>query len=810
MEVDPARPAATVEFGGSVHFFCNVSCAERFRRDPAGWLSGAAREKERLAREAAANSKATTRWICPMDPEVSATEPGACPICGMDLEPEAPPPPKSRLRWTCPVHPDVTSSTAGVCVRCGAALVPGADPTAGAEDEEESPEARSMRRHFLLAAALTVPLFVLSMGSMVPGVDVRSIVPDAAMPWVQLALAAPIVLGAGAPLLKRGWDSVRHGSPNMFTLVAMGTLAAFLGSLAVTLFPGLVPADAIDHSHHGPPLYYESAAVIITLVLLGQVLELRARGRTASALRALLSLAAPVARRVRADGSDEVIPADAVRVGDRLRVRPGESIPVDGRVVEGMTSVDESMLTGESVPVERGPGEDVVGGTLNGTGALVMEARRVGADTTLARIVRRVTEAQRSRPRIQALADAVAARFVPVVLLVAVVTFIAWTLLGPPPAMLRGAVSAVAVLIIACPCAVGLATPMSIIVGMGRGARAGVLFRDAAALERLEKVDTLVVDKTGTLTEGRPVVIDLVTAEGFASDALLSHAAAVERWSEHPLAAAVQRAARERGLTIPPSVDFKSVPGRGASAIVAGSQVIVGNARWLADSSIDTGPIEARAEAAAAEGRTPVYVAIDGRMAGLILIEDAIRSTAAGTLKSLRARGVDVVMLTGDREAVARSVAKRLGIERVHAGVSPEEKEDIVAALQAKGHVVAMAGDGVNDAPALARADVGIAMGTGSDAAMESAGATLVRGDLDALARAHALSGAVMRNIRTNLVLAFAYNIVCIPIAAGVLHPWLGLQLSPMIAAAAMSLSSVSVIANALRLARFRPDLREP
>jgi Cu+-exporting ATPase len=734
MEVDPTAPrGGSLEHAGETYHFCSPRCRERFAADPGKFLAPA---------EPAPPPPRGTRYVCPMHPEIVRDGPGSCPICGMALEPEV--------------------ATLG---------------------DAPDPELVSMTRRFWVSAALTLPVFVLAM------LEVGSA-------WVQLALATPVVLWGGWPFFQRAYASVKNRSANMFTLIAMGTGAAYLYSVAATLFPALMPRGARG-------VYFEAAAVITTLVLLGQVLELRARHATSGAIRALLRLAPKTARRV-AGGSEEDVPLEAIVRGDLVRVRPGEAVPVDGAVEEGESAVDESMVTGEPIPVEKTAGARVTGGTVNGTGSLLVRAERVGEETLLAQIVRMVAAAQRSRAPIQRLADLVSSWFVPAVILVAAATAFVWGFFGPEPRAVYALVNAVAVLIIACPCALGLATPMSIMVGTGAGARHGVLVKNAEALEVLEKVDTLVVDKTGTLTEGRP---RLVTVEpvGLDEPTLLSLAAALERRSEHPLAAAIVRGAEERGLALDAEVtDFRSITGQGVTGRVGGRAVALGNRALLGDAWDAT--LAARAEALRADGQTVLLAAIDGRAAGLLGVADPIKASAPEALRELRAAGLRVVMVTGDHRATAEAVARRLGdlVDEVRAGVLPDEKGEVVARLAAQGAVVAMAGDGVNDAPALARAHVGIAMGTGTDVAMESAGVTLVHGDLRGIVRARRLSRAVMRNIRQNLFFAFVYNVLGVPIAAGVLFPFFGVLLSPMIASAAMSLSSVSVIANALRLRNAR------
>jgi P-type Cu+ transporter len=751
MTVDPDRTAHHHVHDGAAYHFCGARCVERFRATPARFLAQPARGHPDRPQASPATS---VEYTCPMHPQVVRIGPGTCPICGMALEPRE---------------------------------------ISGAEDQR-NPELEDMTRRLWIGAAFTVPVFLLAMSDVIPGQPVQNALGHRMLAWIELVLATPVVLWCGWPFFRRGWESVRSGNLNMFTLIALGTGVAYVYSLFATLAPEVIPSSGT----HGVPLYFEAAAVITTLVLLGQVLELRARSRTGSALRALLGLAPKSARRIDEDGAEHDVPLEQVQVGDRLRVRPGEKIPVDGIVLEGRSAVDESMVTGEPIPVEKTPGSRVTGGTVNGTGGLVIRAERVGRDTLLAQIVRMVSEAQRSRAPIQRLADVVAAWFVPAVIAVAVLAFAAWMLWGPEPRLAYALVAAVSVLIIACPCALGLATPMSIMVGTGRGATAGVLIRDAEALEVMEKVDTLVVDKTGTLTVGKP---RLVSVSG--SDDVLRLAASLERASEHPLAAAVVEGARERGVDQLPAVaDFQSVTGKGVVGTVDGHQVVLGNAALLAERGIDATPLAAEAEALRREGQTVMLVAVDGRAAGLLGVADPIKASTPEALKALRDDGVRIVMLTGDARATAEAVARELGISELEAEVLPERKGDVVARLVAAGRTVAMAGDGVNDAPALARAHVGIAMGTGTDVAMESSGITLVQGDLRGIVRARRLSGATMRNIRENLFLAFVYNSLGVPIAAGALYPMLGLLLNPMIAAAAMSLSSVSVIGNALRLRR--------
>jgi Cu+-exporting ATPase len=695
------------------------------------------------------------------------------------------------------MHPEIVRDAPGTCPLCGMALEP-MTPSAG--DEEGNEELRDMTRRFRVSVVLTAPLFALVMSDMLPGMPLQRALPSGALAWIQLALATPVVLWGGWPFFVRGWASL-HTRLNMFTLIALGTGTAYAYSLVAVLAPGIFPTSFRDE-HGGVALYFEAAAVIVTLVLLGQVLELRARHRTGAAIRALLGLAPRTARRVRDDGSDEDVTLEAIQAGDRLRVRPGEKVPVDGVVEEGRSAVDEAMITGEPIPVEKGPGNRVVGATVNQSGSFVMRAERVGAETLLARIVQMVAEAQRSRAPIQRLVDQVSAWFVPAVVVAAAATFVIWALVGPEPRLAFALVNAVAVLIIACPCALGLATPMSIMVAAGKGASVGVLFKDAEAIEHLRKVDTLLVDKTGTLTEGRPRLVAAEATEGVDESDLLRLVASLERGSEHPLAAAIVAGAQERGIALADSEGFEAHTGRGVTGRVGGREVALGNATLLRERGVDPGRLAVRADALRAEGQTVMFVGLDGRAAGLLGVADPIKPTTAEAIARLHADGVRIVMVTGDDRTTALAVARKLGIDEVEADVLPERKVEVVTKLQALGRVVAMAGDGVNDAPALARADVGIAMGTGTDVAMESAGVTLVKGDLRGIVRARRLSRATLRNIRQNLFFAFVYNALGVPVAAGALYPAIGLLLSPMIAAAAMSLSSASVIANALRLRR--------
>jgi P-type Cu+ transporter len=753
MAVDRATAKHTAHNAGETYYFCNPKCREKFIANPDAYLKPATPP---------APARPGVIYTCPMHPEVRQIGPGSCPKCGMALEPE---------------------------------------DALAAVDEGPNPELADMTRRFWIGLALTLPVVALEMGGHLT--NLHMILGQTASNWVQLVFATPVVLWAGWPFFVRGWQSLVNRSLNMFTLIAMGTGIAWIYSIVATVAPGTFPA-AFRGGDGAVAVYFEAAAVITVLVLLGQMLELRARENTGGAIRALLNLAPKIAHRVRAGAADEEVPLEHVVKGDRLRVRPGESVPVDGAVVEGRSNVDESMVTGEPLPVAKGTGDKVIGGTINQTGAFVMEAERVGAETMLAQIVGMVAKAQRSRAPIQRLADQVSGWFVPAVITIAAIAFVAWSIWGPEPRFSFGLIAAVAVLIIACPCALGLATPMSIMVGVGRGAQAGVLIKDAEALERLEKIDTLVVDKTGTLTEGKPKVVAVETVGGISRGALLRLAAALERSSGHPLAGAIVAAVEQEGQALPPVTAFEAITGKGVVGTVEGRSVVIGNAKILADKAIAAAELDTAAERWRAEGATAMYVAVDGAPAGVIAVADPIKATTPDAIARLKSEGVRVVMLTGDNKTTADAVARKLGIDDVVADVLPDQKSAVVEKLRAEGRKVAMAGDGVNDAPALAAAEVGIAMGTGTDVAMESAGVTLVKGDLSAIVRARRLSRAVMRNIRQNLFFAFVYNAVGVPIAAGVLYPVFGILLSPIIAAAAMALSSVSVIANALRLRKVR------
>ena len=764
MTVEEERAVATADHRGSRFYFCSARCHDRFVAEPAAFAqrSAVGNHGKATAAGPAGPLPPGAVYTCPMHPEVRQDHPGDCPICGMALEP-----------LTVTAH------------------------------AEPNRELQDMTRRLWVGVVLTVPVVFLAMGGHIPGVSMEALVPHAVGTWLELALATPVVLWCGWPFFLRGWRSLVTRKLNMFTLIGIGVGVAYLYSVVALLFPDLFPA-----SFRGPGgrvgVYFEAAAVIVTLVLLGQVMELRARSSTNAAIKALLGLAPKTARRVSADGNEADVPLEQVQIGDRLRVRPGEKLPVDGAVVEGRSAVDESMITGEPIPVEKGTGDKVIGATVNGTGSLVIEAQRVGSDTLLAQIVQMVAEASRSRAPIQSLVDVVAAWFVPIVVGIAVITFAVWSQWGPPPAMAYALINAVAVLIIACPCALGLATPMSIMVASGKGASMGVLFKSAEAIQTLRQVDTLIVDKTGTLTEGRPRLQDVVAVDGVTEDEVLRLAATLERGSEHPLAAAIVQGAQARGVEIERYTDFESVTGKGVRGRIGEQAVALGNRALMDALGVSVDALALRAEALRTEGKTAMFVAVDGKPAGLVAVADPIKETTAEAIGALHAQGIRIVMLTGDSLTTAQAVAGKLGIDEVLAEVLPEQKAHKVKALQAEGRFVAMAGDGINDAPALAQAQVGIAMGTGTDVAMESAGVTLVKGDLRGIVRARKLSRATMANIKQNLFFAFVYNSLGIPIAAGVLYPSFGLLLSPIIAAAAMSFSSVSVIGNALRLNRVR------
>ncbi len=797
MTVDPDGELQETH-DGAVYTFCSSHCQSKFRQSPQGFVGGETTKQATSTHCEETSASTDVTYSCPMDPDVRQEGPGPCPKCGMALEAEVTAVPPTRTEWTCPMHPEIIRDEPGSCPICGMAL----EPRTVTEDEE-NPELADMRRRFWVSAILTVPLVVIAMADFLPVSFLDRVASPRALTWIELLLATPVVLWGGWPFFERGWRSVVTRNLNMFTLIGLGVGVAYLYSVIATLLPDIFP-----RSFRGPEgdvaVYFEAAAVIVTLVLLGQVLELKARSQTGAAIRALLGLAPKTARRFRDDGSEEDVPLDQVQPGDRLRIRPGEKVPVDGEVLEGTSALDESMISGEPIPVEKGPGDALIGATVNGTGSLTMRADRVGADTLLAQIVRMVAEAQRSRAPIQKLADVVAGYFVPVVVLVAALTFIVWGLVGPEPRLAYGLINAVAVLIIACPCALGLATPMSIMVATGKGATLGVLFKNAEAIEVLRKVDTLVVDKTGTLTLGKPKLMSVVPAEQFDEQELLRLAASLERGSEHPLAAAIVEGAANRGMSLVEAASFESVTGKGVKGAIEDRVVALGNLKLMDELGIDPGALAERAESMRAEGQTVMYVSADGIVAGLVGVADPIKDTTPQAIRRLHGEGVKITMLTGDSRTTAEAVAKGLGIDEVVAEVLPDQKADVVKRLQAEGRVVAMAGDGINDAPALAQAQVGVAMGTGTDVAMESSGVTLVKGDLRGIVRATRLSRVTMRNIRQNLFFAFVYNSLGVPVAAGLLYPFFGILLSPIIAAAAMSFSSVSVVGNSLRLRGVR------
>lgn len=795
MTVDPVAGKPTTEHNGHPYHFCSQGCRAKFVAEP---------EKFLTATDPVCGmsvDRATARHFARHEGQGFHFCSAAC-QAKFEAEPQkylgdrpAPQPMPKGTQYTCPMHPEIIRDKPGSCPICGMALEPMGVPTG---DEGPNPELVDFTRRFWVSVALSVPLLIIAMAPMI-GLTFEGLVEDRAKVWIELVLASPVVLWAAFPFFHRGWDSLVNRSPNMWTLISLGVGAAYLYSVVATLFPDIFPHQFRGHGG-AVPVYFEAAAVIVALVFLGQVLELRAREKTGSAIRALLDLAPKTARLIAADGSESDVPLDAVKAGDRLRIRPGDAVPVDGTVLEGRSSIDESMITGEPLPVEKVEGDALTGGTLNKNGALIMRAEKVGAETTLARIVDLVAKAQRSRAPIQGLADRVSFYFVPAVVLVAIVAFIAWAVFGPEPSLIFAIVSAVSVLIIACPCALGLATPMSIMTATGRGAHAGVLIKEAAALERFASVDTLIVDKTGTLTEGRPKLTDVVAANGFSEEELLALAAGLEKGSEHPLAEAIVDGAATRGVTVAEASAFEAVTGKGVSGSVSGKTVALGNAAMMADLGVDIAAISAKAEALQLEGKTAMFVAVDKKLAGIVAVADPIKATTAEAIKALHESGLRIIMATGDNERTANAIARSLGIDEVRAALLPEQKAALVEELRAKGAGVAMAGDGVNDAPALAAADVGIAMGTGADVAVESAGITLVKGDLNGIVRARTLAQATIRNIRQNLFFAFLYNVLGVPVAAGVLYPLTGTLLSPMLAAAAMSLSSVSVIANALRL----------
>ncbi len=800
MEVNPETARFKAQADGQTFYFCGQGCLQRFRADPSKYLTSRPAAKPADLPATTTEKKEAVEYTCPMHPEVRQDHPGSCPKCGMALEPVIPPITSAKTEYVCPMHPQVVRPEPGSCPICGMAL----EPRVASIEEEQNPEFISMSRRFWVCLALTMPVFLASMSEYLPGAPFEKLISPRTLTWCELILTTPVVLWGGWPFFVRGWQSIVNRSLNMFTLIGLGTSVAYFYSIVAALAPEIFPASFRD-AQGQVPVYFEAAAVITTLVLLGQVLELKARSQTGAAIRALLGLAPKTARLVGEDGTEQDVPLDQVKPGDRIRVRPGEKIPVDGVVLEGRTSVDESMITGEPIPVEKQSGDRVTGATVNGTGSVIMKAQRVGSETLLAQIVRMVAEAQRSRAPIQKLADKVSGYFVPIVVGCAVATFVIWSMWGPAPRMAHGLVNAVAVLIIACPCALGLATPMSIMVAAGQGATVGVLFKNAEAIELMRKVDTLVVDKTGTLTEGKPRIVTIKTAPGVDESKVLRFAASIERASEHPLAAAIVSGAKERGIDPVAVEQFESLTGKGVRGRVDGAAIALGNRKLLEDLQItESDNLRNDSEAMRAEGQTVMFVAVDGRLSGLIGVADPIKKTTPEAITLLHDDGIRIVMLTGDSLTTAEAVAKKLKIDRVIAEVLPQDKTATIKQLQAEGRFVAMAGDGINDAPALAQAHVGIAMGTGTDVAMESAGVTLVKGDLRGIVRARSLSRATMRNIKENLFFAFVYNSLGIPIAAGALFPYFGILLNPMIAAAAMSFSSVSVVGNALRLRRTK------
>jgi Cu+-exporting ATPase len=780
---------------GKSYYFCSDHCLTKFKADPEKFTG----PKEKAPPSVEHTHDGSRVYTCPMHPEVEQQGPGSCPKCGMALEPKDPIPMAERTEYTCPMHPEVVQDHPGSCPKCGMALEP---KTVSLAEEESNPEYEEMRRRLVVGTILTLPLVLVAMRGMIPGGGLLDALASLkTYQWLELILATPVVIWAGWPFYVRAVQSVINRSLNMFTLIGLGVSVAYLYSLVGVLFPHLFPAAMLT-AEGTVGVYFEASAVIVVLILLGQVLELRARSRTGAAIKALLGLAPKTARKIDADGSESDIPLAHVIKGDRLRVRPGEKIPVDGAVLEGSSSVDESMISGEPIPVEKRAGDTLIGATVNGTGSLIMEARKVGSETLLSQIVKMVADAQRSRAPIQKLADVVSGYFVPAVIAVAVIAFGIWYAIGPDPQLAYALIAAVSVLIIACPCALGLATPMSIMVATGKGATMGVLFKNAEAIETLRKVTTLVVDKTGTLTEGKPKLIEVVAAPGIDRNKLLSLAASLEKGSEHPLAAAIVQGAVEQGLDLTDAKNFSSHTGKGVSGKVDGQAVLLGNSALLEEFKMDAGSLAKQAQEMRSEGATVMFVAIAGKIGGLLAVADPIKKTTHEAIKALHAEGLRIVMLTGDNKVTAEAVARKLDLDEVVAEVLPDQKAELVKKFQQGGQIVAMAGDGINDAPALAQAEVGIAMGTGTDVAMQSAGVTLVKGDLTGIVRARRLSRATMANIKQNLFFAFIYNALGVPVAAGVLYPFFGILLTPVIAAAAMSFSSVSVIGNALRLRR--------
>ena len=807
MDVSSESPYHTA-YEGAHYYFCSAGCKSKFESNPDKYLHnvkpmemGQPEHGRSVHKHAPVGAvpqgPSSTTYTCPMHPQIREEKPGSCVKCGMALEPATPLTAQTKTEYTCPMHPEIVQDHPGYCPICGMAL----EPRTVTLEEEDNPELRSMTQRFWVSVVLSVPLVVVAMSDLIPGLHswLLLLASPRVITYFELALATPVVLWGGWPFFVRGYQSIIHRSPNMFTLIGLGVAVSYTYSLIAALFPGLFP-ESFRNASGEVAVYFEASAVIVALVLLGQVLELRARSRTGAAIKSLLGLAPKTARRVNADGSEEDVPLEQVKSGDSLRVRPGEKVPVDGVVTEGGTSIDESMITGEPMPVEKGSGDKVIGATINNTGSIIIKAEKVGSDTLLAQIVQMVADAQRSKAPIQKLADVVAAYFVPTVVGISIITFVIWALVGPDPRLTHALINAVAVLIIACPCALGLATPMSIMVASGKGATVGVLFKNAEAIETLRKVDTLVVDKTGTLTLGKPRLVSVHAEDPWDEDRLLAIAAGLERGSEHPLAAAIIDGARDRNVAPEEVEDFQSITGKGVTGILDGKKIALGNRRLLDQLHIDQSTFADRAEKMRGEGQTAMFVAVDGKVAGLVGVADPIKESTPEAIGQLHAEGISIVMLTGDSKTTARAVAERLGIDEVVAEVLPDQKADAVKQLQERGKFVAMAGDGINDAPALAQAQVGIAMGTGTDVAMESAGVTLIKGDLRGIIRARKLSHLTIRNIKQNLFLAFVYNSLGVPIAAGILYPFLGILLSPIFAAAAMSFSSVSVVGNALRL----------
>jgi Cu+-exporting ATPase len=797
MTTDSPETYIAYEHEGKTFYFCSDSCLKKFKTDPDRYLSPKKERAEKEDQSSDADTGDETVYTCPMHSEVRHKGPGDCPKCGMALEMETPQKRKTSTGYTCPMHPEVVQDSPGDCPKCGMAL----EPKTVAAEEEQNAEYLFMRNRFWASAVLTLPVMLIAMRDMLGLAFLEQVFGASVLHWMEFALATPVVLWGGSIFYVRAWKSIVSRNLNMFTLIGMGTTVAYAYSVVAVLFPNIFP-DAFRAEDGTVGVYFEAAAVIVTLVLLGQMLEQRARSRTGAAIKALLELAPNTAIKIEEDGSEKEVPLEEVETGDRLRVRPGEKVPVDGEVMEGSSNVDESMITGEPLAVEKRKGNPVIGGTVNEKGSFIMKAEQVGSDTVLSQIVQMVAEAQRSRAPVQKMADRVATWFVPAVILASVVAFTVWSFVGPEPSMAYALIAAVSVLIIACPCALGLATPMSIMVATGKGASLGILFKDAEAIETMRIVDTLVVDKTGTLTEGKPKLTDVMPVKGTSEKDLLGYAAGLEKASEHPLAEAILSGSEEKGIDPLKAKDFESHTGKGVSGKIGGNQVLLGNRRLLKSFDVDTVELEPEAQKLRAEGKTVMFVAVDGEAAGTVSVSDPIKETTPEAIKKLHDEGIRIVMLTGDNEATAKAVAEKLGIDDFVAEVMPGDKAEAVKRYQEEGRVVAMAGDGINDAPALAQSHVGIAMGTGTDVAMESARVTLVKGDLRGIVQAVLLSKATMRNIKQNLFFAFVYNALGVPVAAGVLYPFFGLLLSPMIAAAAMSFSSVSVIGNALRLQR--------